>query len=265
MAHISIFTSRKADAAAASSSSSSCRRGGAGAATAASRSHCGANCGLGRLMRKLRKQSKMLCMATKPATFHCQYDPLSYSRNFDRSGFGTALDEDSAHFYHTFSSSDLYHRVSEKGQPPVERLFFHLPNEQYIVYEDGESLSSVIEDPRNKESMFTTWFEANRMYEDAKLLTYAEFPSKFVYNTSKRKWFPRKKGFSIGRLHHVPPTCRELYYQRILLTKIYGPQSYKDIRTIGNIVYPTYRDACYELGLLNDDKEYIEAIQEAYI
>ncbi|CAL9043369.1 unnamed protein product [Musa banksii] len=101
MDHITILVGRKAG----STTTSGCRRSGRAAATATTgQQYCGSNCGLGKLMRKLRKQSKMLCMATRPTTFHCQYDPLSYSRNFDRNGFGTALDDDSNHFYYTFSS-----------------------------------------------------------------------------------------------------------------------------------------------------------------
>lgn len=55
----------------------------------------GRGCGLalGRLVRKLRRQSsRMLCTAASArpaAATRCQYDPLSYARNFD---FGTALD-----------------------------------------------------------------------------------------------------------------------------------------------------------------------------
>ncbi|XP_022014785.1 uncharacterized protein LOC110914290 [Helianthus annuus] len=37
----------------------------------------------------------------------------------------------------------------------------------------------------------------------------------------------------------------------------------KQIRTINGKVFPTFRDACYGLGLLDDDNEYIEAIKEA--
>lgn len=48
-----------------------------------------------------------------------------------------------------------------------------------------------------------------------------------------------KKGFSIGC------TC------------------YEDIRTIDNIVYTTFREACYKLSLLEDDKEYTDASKEA--
>ncbi|KAJ1260289.1 hypothetical protein BS78_10G220800 [Paspalum vaginatum] len=72
------------------------------AASSASRGGGGRGCGLalGRLVRKLRRQSRALCAASaghhhhhhaaSSASARCrQYDPLSYARNFD---FGTALD-----------------------------------------------------------------------------------------------------------------------------------------------------------------------------
>jgi len=31
-----------------------------------------------------------------------------------------------------------------------------------------------------KKAIFLAWFEANKIYEDEKDLTYAEFPSKFI-------------------------------------------------------------------------------------
>ncbi|KAG4951901.1 hypothetical protein JHK85_045768 [Glycine max] len=42
-----------------------------------------------------------------------------------------------------------------------------------------------------------------------------------------------------------------------------GPISFEDIRTVANIQYPTYREACFAMGFLKDDKEYIETIKEA--
>ncbi|XP_015965261.1 uncharacterized protein LOC107488989 [Arachis duranensis] len=45
---------------------------------------------------------------------------------------------------------------------------------------------------------------ANMSYSYARNLTYAEFPTKFVWKDDSSKWFPRKKGFAIGRLTHVP-------------------------------------------------------------
>lgn len=43
------------------------------------------------------------------------------------------------------------------------------------------------------ESMFTTWFEANMNYHEARGSTYSKFVSKFVYVKKKKKWKPRKK------------------------------------------------------------------------
>ena len=48
-------------------------------------------------------------------------------------------------------------------------------------------------------------------------------------------------------------SSRELYYLSILVTKVKGLKSYEDIRTVNGITYPSFRDACYALGLLDDD------------
>lgn len=72
-----------------------------------------------------------------------------------------------------------------------------------------------------------------------------------------------KKGFSIGRIMHVPPRTGEDYYMRLLLNIQSGCTCYEDIRTIDNIVYTTFREACYKLSLLEDDKEYTDASKEA--
>nr|KAJ0204989.1 hypothetical protein LSAT_V11C500262960 [Lactuca sativa] len=45
----------------------------------------------------------------------------------------------------------------------------------------------------------------------------------------------------------------------ILLNKIKGPTCYEDIRTINGT-----KDACYALGLLDDDREYISSINETH-
>ncbi|KAF7809101.1 uncharacterized protein G2W53_035844 [Senna tora] len=153
---------------------------------------------------------------------------------------------------------DIHYR-----QPPVERLSFHLPNQQLVIYEDQDTIDSIISRPEVTQTMFTAWMEANKEYPEAKELTYVEFPSKFVYKSEIHKWLPRKRGFSLGRLYNVPPSSGELYYERILLNKIKGATCFEDIKKVGSVIYPSFRDACYALGLLDDDKEFIEAIAEA--
>ncbi|KAI9081010.1 hypothetical protein K1719_036990 [Acacia pycnantha] len=62
---------------------------------------------------------------------------------------------------------------------------------------------------------------------------------------------------------HCTPAQGELYYLRLLLTRVRGAKNYEDIRTVNTVVFPTFRKACFALGLLDDDKEYIDAIKEA--
>ena len=85
----------------------------------------------------------------------------------------------------------------------------------------------------------------------------------FVYNKDDRTWQPRKQGYSIGRLHYVSPGTGELYYMRSLLTMQQGCTSYGSIRTVNGIRYRTFQEACYAIGLLSDNKEFVEAIIEA--
>ncbi|KAF7826328.1 ATP-dependent DNA helicase PIF1-like [Senna tora] len=82
-------------------------------------------------------------------------------------------------------------------EPSVERLTFHLPNQQGVVFPDNAPIDSV------------------------------------VFNAT------------VDRL--------------IVFIKWHQVQ---DIKTIDDVVYPIFKDACYVMGLLDDDKEYIEGIIE---
>nr|KAJ0212953.1 hypothetical protein LSAT_V11C400203480 [Lactuca sativa] len=76
-------------------------------------------------------------------------------------------------------------------------------------------------------------------------------------------WKPRKIGHSIGRIHSVSPKLGEVYFLRILLNKLKSPKSFEELRTVNGEEFPSFRDACYALGLLDDEQEYIDAIKEA--
>ncbi|XP_058742334.1 uncharacterized protein LOC131614800 [Vicia villosa] len=148
-------------------------------------------------------------------------------------------------------------------KPAVERLFFHCEGENSVFYRDMDRLDTVLEKPSVTESMFTAWFEANKKYPEAKELTYSKFVGKFVYVKKTREWKPRKKGYTIGRLVWVPPSSGELYYLRMMLTHVKGPHSYEDIKIVNNKRCNSFRDACFAMGFIGDDREYIAAIEEA--
>jgi hypothetical protein len=150
-------------------------------------------------------------------------------------------------------------------EPSVERLNFHLEGEEPIVFEDHEDIEDVIKKPHIHDTKFLAWFEANSKYPEARDLTYGEFPLKFTWKASQRKWTPRQRGLSIGRVHFVPPGSGEKFYLRTLLNYVKGPVCYDDIKTVNGVKYKTFKDACFALGLLDDDKEFIDAINQASV
>ncbi|KAL1316722.1 hypothetical protein AAHE18_15G085900 [Arachis hypogaea] len=153
---------------------------------------------------------------------------------------------------------DIHYRNSS-----VERLSFHFPDQQPVVFTDNDSLVEAVTKATVKESMFLGWFAANKTNAEARKLTYNEFPRKFVWKSSLRAWEPRKSHQVIGRMIFIPLSSGELYYLRLLLNIIKGPTTYADIRTYNGAIYSSFQDACYARGLLDDDKEYIDDIEEA--
>lgn len=147
--------------------------------------------------------------------------------------------------------------------PSVERLNFHLEGEEPIVFEDDEDLEDVLNKPHIRDTKFLAWMDANKKYPEAKDLTYGEFPLKFTWKANQRKWSPRQRGTSVGRIQFVSPGSGEKFYLRTLLNYVKGPTSYDEIKTIKNIQYKTFKEACFALGLLEDDKEFIDAINQA--
>ncbi|KAF1870726.1 hypothetical protein Lal_00026442 [Lupinus albus] len=134
--------------------------------------------------------------------------------------------------------------------PAVERLYVHLENEHSVIFDDSEVIDDILSKTTVKHSIFTSWMDAKK-----NML--------FVYISGNRFWKSRKLGYTIGILIWVPPSTGELFYLRMMLTSIKGPCNYEEIRTVNNVIYPTFREACFAMGFLEDDRNYIEAIKES--
>ncbi|XP_019196140.1 PREDICTED: uncharacterized protein LOC109190150 [Ipomoea nil] len=93
----------------------------------------------------------------------------------------------------------------EYRTPPVERLSFHLPDCQSVVFQDDDNINRVLNRESVAQSMFNGWFVANQKYPEARELIYIEMPTKFVWKKDIRECHLRKKGFSIGRIFYIPP------------------------------------------------------------
>ncbi|XP_071688411.1 uncharacterized protein [Rutidosis leptorrhynchoides] len=149
------------------------------------------------------------------------------------------------------------------SKPSVIKLSYHLPNHHTITLHDSQNLPALLHRESIKETMFTDWLELNKRDPAARSLNYEKIPKHYVWNQDARTWTRRKQRTCIGRIVYSHPASGERYYLRLLLNKVKGPETYKEIRTVDGILHPTFKDACFASGLINDDREWTEAITEA--
>ncbi|XP_058202832.1 uncharacterized protein LOC131317291 [Rhododendron vialii] len=72
-------------------------------------------------------------------------------------------------------------------------------------------------------------------------------------------------GYAIGRMYFASPNCGELFYLRLLLTVVKGFDLFESLRTVNNVLYGSFKLACVAPGLLEDDEEWIQCLQEASV
>ncbi|XP_044010215.1 ATP-dependent DNA helicase PIF1-like [Aphidius gifuensis] len=118
--------------------------------------------------------------------------------------------------------------------------------------------------------MLMDYFALNQRDPEARMYTYGEIPSYFVFqkNTPNRPamWKKRLRHFNvIGRMYSISPRQIELFHLRLLLLTIKGATSFEDLRTVNNVVHDTYHGACVALGLIEDDSEWDRAMTEGEI
>lgn len=170
-----------------------------------------------------------------------------------------------------FSASEAVWRLLQfelhKQHPNVVRLQVHLPGQHMVTFDPTEDLEIILERAAAEKTTLTAFFHANASDGEvgtvARRMTYQEFPQCFAYKERTKTWAVRQKGFAIGRMNYVPPNGGEKFYLRTLLTVAKGPTSFEDLRTFEDTIHPTFRDACLARGLLEDDGEWCQCLQEA--
>ncbi|GBM86264.1 hypothetical protein AVEN_264514-1 [Araneus ventricosus] len=156
--------------------------------------------------------------------------------------------------------------------PTVIHLDMHLENGQRIYFSE-DNLQCRLANPPN--TTLTGFFELCKNDNFAKTLLYCNVPKFYTWDKSKKVFNRRKQGAiveghddirsgdALGRVYTVQSRNTDCYYLRLLLHKIKGPTSFKDLRTVNGIEYETYREACLALGLLENDNQWNEALKEA--
>jgi hypothetical protein len=73
----------------------------------------------------------------------------------------------------------------------------------------------------------------------------------------------RKRGFAIGCMYYAHSTLSEHYYLQMLPNCVKGATSYEHLWTMDGTKHDTFKDACIAMGLLADDNEWHQALEEA--
>ncbi|XP_074342152.1 uncharacterized protein LOC141679588 [Apium graveolens] len=132
---------------------------------------------------------------------------------------------------------DIHHR-----SPSVKRLPIHFPGQKYLNFQSSTDLENVCNNATSKKSKLEALFVANSEFLQARNFTYSDFPTHFTWIKKTAKWKLRQRGDVVGR-------CK-------------GALSFTQLRTIDGTIYDTFREAYGALGLLNNDKQWHDALEE---
>src|SRR5712691_131956 len=187
--------------------------------------------------------------------------------------FGTCIDEIKQYLDSRYVSScetawRLYFFEMHDHEPSVLRLAVHLPEHQSVVINPNTDLDlhQVLQTAENKDITLTGWFKANIKYRENDMVIntlYQDFPNNMVWNKGSHEWSIRQRGFQIGRMYYAHASSGERFYLHLLLTVVRGATSYQNLRTVGDRVCLSFREACIARGLLEDNNEWHQCLEEA--
>jgi hypothetical protein len=64
-------------------------------------------------------------------------------------------------------------------------------------------------------------------------------------------------------MYYVHPSSGECFHLCTLLTSVKGATSFENLRHVNGVLHPTFHAACLAHGLLKDDNEWRQCLQEA--
>ncbi|XP_044587019.1 uncharacterized protein LOC123266682 [Cotesia glomerata] len=214
-----------------------------------------------------------VCKSVKSIKYICKY----MNKGSDQASF-TVGDLDEVTKYEVgryISTSEAVWRILSfpihERFPPVMHLAVHLENGQRVFLNEKNILNQI----NNFKTTLMAFFERCKVDNFAQKLLYCEVPAYYVwrkhqFHRSKQgKIVPGylgiKKDHVLGRVYTVHPTNTECYYLRHLLHEVRGPESFTALRTIKDVIYPTFQEACRVMGLLEDDAHWDKTLAEVSI
>ena len=154
----------------------------------------------------------------------------------------------------------------------VVHLAVHLKNGQWVYFTASNVVQRAEAPPATTLTSFFATFQSDPF---TRTLLCSEMPRYYTWNDSTRKFQCRKHGDAVpglldvsstdvlGRIYTVHPKNYKCFYLRFLLVNVWGPTSFESLRTVNGIVCPTFRAACPEFNLLENDNHWETTMAEA--
>ncbi|XP_036343195.1 uncharacterized protein LOC118752408 [Rhagoletis pomonella] len=215
------------------------------------------------------------CNSVKSIKYICKY----INKGSDMAVFGVANQNDEITNYQMgryISSNEAVWRILSfpihDRHPAVIHLSVHLENGQRVYFDENTAQQMAERPPA---TTLTAFFNLCETDSFARTLLYSNEPKYYTWNASSNSWVRRQRGIpvdgypgvhlgdAIGRLYTVHPSQAECFYLRLLLVNIPGPRSFQSLKRVnGNLCY-TYRQACEELNLLENDNHWNATLMDA--
>ena len=225
-----------------------------------------------------------LCTSVRAIKYVCKYickgqDMLAFELKAKNANDETELFQLARYISAPEAAWRIFAFDIHEHSPGVEPLAVHLENQRIITFNPTIETSESIQNRPEKKSTLEGFFELCREDPEARQYLYVDIPEHYIWKNvqGEKKWVKRKtKEKKLGRVYPVHPSNMEAFCMRLLLFKVRGPRSFEDLRTVEMItgddengmtiettVHNSYQEACRQLGLLEDDRQYNQAMIDA--
>jgi len=218
------------------------------------------------------------CNSVKSIKYICKY----VNKGSDQAVFGMervgAGQDEIARYEHGryISSNEAVWRILgfpiHERHPTVQQLAVHLENGQRVYFTE-ENIQHRAQVP--SDTTLTAFFKLCRDDDFARTLLYSQLPAFYTWETTGKRWKRRVQGAAVpgfpgvhqtdalARVYTVHPNNRECFFLRILLHHVVGPVSFQHLKTFDGHVCNTFHEACSRQGLLEDDTQWRNTLDEA--
>ncbi|XP_050060417.1 uncharacterized protein LOC126551362 [Aphis gossypii] len=191
-----------------------------------------------------------LCHSVKAIQYICSY----INKGSDQAAFSVELRVEIKAFQNGryISSSESAWRIFgftiHERSPAIFQLSVHLENDQRVYFTD-QNARERLENVRNTTLM--AFFKLCHRDEFEKTLLYIEVPS--YYTFTNNRFNRRKQGEPIVQYPGIKKSN--------VLGRVYTV--HPNLKTVDDVIHPTYQRACQVLGLLQDESHWNSTLEEA--